>query len=169
MSEAQQVLASIAQNLANAGFKVSRDVMLSDGSTADLAASRNRFSWKGLVILSQHVVVRSVESASQHHMAGLLESSFRFGKKANRLPLVRGLQLGYMILPVIVTDTADRSLVESVTKPPRKRWALFELPVVLELANRRVVFFQGTPLWGAFFFSDARDIVSSFTTGFSQT
>jgi len=168
MNETTPVLADLAKNLANAGFKVSRNVLLSDGSTADLAASRNSFSWKGLIILSQHVVVRSIDSASQHHMAGLLESSFRFAKKANRIPLVRGLQFGYMILPVIVTDTADSSLVEAVARSPRKRWALFELPVVLELANRRAVFFQGTPLWGAFFFSDARDIVSSFTAGFSQ-
>ncbi|HWX55277.1 MAG TPA: hypothetical protein VN176_11865 [Verrucomicrobiae bacterium] len=165
MSDATQVLTCIADNLTDGGFKVSRNVLLSDGLQADVAASRSCLSWKGLVVLSQHVIVRYVSHATQHHLKALFESGFRFGKKSNWIPLLRGMQFGYMIIPVILTDNADQVLMENAVEKPPRHWALSEFPVVIDLASRRTAYFQGDAAWGAFYFSDLRGIVKAFTAG----
>jgi hypothetical protein len=165
MDDATQALTRMATNLAIARFKVLRDVMLPDGSIADLVASRTLLSWKGLTVLSQHVFVRSVDSASHDHLKALFESGFRFGKKTNRLPLLRGMQFGYMIIPVILTRGPDSRLIESAIQRPAKHWALFEFPVVVDLASRRAAFYQGGPAWGGLFFSDLRNIIDTLIAG----
>lgn len=160
-----QVLTSIANNLTDTGFKVSRNVLLSDGKTAELAASRTSFSWKGFVILSQHIIVRYIDRATHQDMKTLFESGFRFGKKANRIPLLRGMQFGYLIIPVILTDNADRTLIESAAQRPAKHWALSEFPLVIDLASHHLAYFQGFVAWGALYLPDLKEIVKVFTNG----
>jgi hypothetical protein len=104
MNNATQMLDQIAAALGGGPFKVSRNVELSDGKKADIAASRTYISWKGLVILSQHIVVRHIDNATQDDAKALFKAGFRFGKKANWVPLLRGLQFGYMVIPVIVGE-----------------------------------------------------------------
>lgn len=165
MSNATQVINNIAKALANGPFKVSRDVELSDGHKADIVASRTYFSWKGFVILSQHVVVRHIDGASQDDEKALFDSAFRFGKKANWVPLLRGLWFGYMIIPVIVGESPDPSLVDTVSQRPPKHWSLFEYPVVVDLSRSRTIYFSGSAIWGGFFFSDMRKIADTYIKG----
>lgn len=165
MSNATQVLDQIAAALENGPFKVSRSFELSDGKKADVAASRTYLSWKGLIILSQHVVVRHVDNATQNDAKALFEAGYRFGKKANWVPLLRGLQFGYMIIPVIVGESPDGALVEAVSQCPSKHWALFEYPVVVNLSTNQTLCFNGTAAWGAFFFSDMRKVADTYIKG----
>ena len=165
MSNSAQVLDRIATALGSGPFKVSRNLDLSDGKKADVAASRTYFSWKGLVILSQHVVVRHIDNATRDDAKALFEAGFRFGKKANWVPLLRGLQFGYMVIPVIVGESPDDNLAEAVSQCPPKHWSLFEYPVVVNLSTNQTLCFNGTAAWGAFFFSDMRKIADTYIKG----
>jgi hypothetical protein len=98
-------------------------------------------------------------------MKALFESGFGFGKKANWIPLLRGMQFGYLIVPVILTDNADHTLMESAARRPAKHWALSEFPVVIDLARHHLAYFQGAAAWGALYLPDLRNIVKAFTTG----
>ena len=159
------MLDQIAAALENGPFKVSRNVDLSDGKKADAAASRTYFSWKGLGIVSQHVVVRHIDNATRDDAKALFDSGFRFGKKANWVPLLRGLQFGYMVFPVIVGESPDATLVDAVSQCPPKHWALFEYPVVVDLSTNQTMCFDGTAAWGAFLFSDMRKVVNTYIKG----
>ena len=165
MSNAAQVLDQIAAALENGPFTVSRNVTLSDGTLAAVAASRTYFSWKGLVICSQHIVIRHVDHATQVDAKALFDAGFRFGKRANRVPLLRGLQFGYMIIPVLVGELPESALVKTVGACPPKRWGLFECPVVVNLTSNEMIYFNGTPFWGALFFADLRNIVKNYMAG----
>ncbi len=165
MGNATQVLDQIAAALVDGSFKVSRNVCLSDGKEAGVAASRTYFSWKGLVIMSQHVVVRHVDNATRDDAKAMFDAGFRFGKKANWVPLLRGLQFGYMIIPVLVGESPKVDLVQAVSQCPPKRWSLFEFPVVVDLTANRTICFNGTAAWGAFFFSDMRKVVDKYIKG----
>lgn len=169
MSNSAQVLDRIAAALAGGPFKVSRNVGLADGKKADVAASRTYFSWKGLVVLSQHVVVRHIDNATRDDAKALFEAGFRFGKKANRVPLLRGLQFGYMVIPVIVGESPDAALVQAVSQCPPKHWSLFEYPVVVDVSANRMISFSGIAVWGAFFFSDMREVVDTYIQGSLST
>ena len=157
-----RLLETIAKRLSDGGYRVERSVQLQDTTTADVTASRTYFSWKGLMILSQHILIKEVESADGSVFSSLFAAGFRFAKKRNRIPLLRGIQFGYMILPVIVTTNPQADLVGYATTIPRRRWSLFEFPVVVNANTGRADYFRGTPLWGAFLFADMRAIVEKF-------
>jgi hypothetical protein len=114
------------------------------------------------VILSQHVVVRHIDNATRDDARALFETGFRFGKKANWVPLLRGLQFGYMIVPVLVGESPDAALIQAVSQCPPKHWSLFEYPVVVDLSANRTISFRGTAAWGAFFFSDMREVADTY-------
>ena len=92
----------------------------------------------------------------------LFNDGFGAGKRINKIPLVRGLQFGYMIIPIIAANNVGESLQKYVTDMPSKHWALFEFPVVIDLAGNQVHYFKKTPAWGAFFFSDMRNVVETY-------
>jgi hypothetical protein len=164
MATTADIIDAIARRLSESGYKVSRDLALPKGPVANVAASRTYFSWKGLVVLSQHIVIRQLDNANVQDVQELFEAGFRFGKKANWVPLLRGMQFGYMVVPIIVGTAPDTALVQYVSASPRKHWSLFEYPVVVDSRNWRTFHFQGTALWGAFFFSDLRRVVERYIT-----
>jgi hypothetical protein len=153
-------LSSVSTNMRNFGLRVSNQVQLPGGPVADLFGSRTYFSWKGLVILSQHVAVRDygATAASPADAKALFEASFRQAKKVNRWPLLRGMQFGYMVVTCLVVETADTALIEYAVSRPPKHWSLFEFPVVVERSTGRTHYYNHTALWGAAFFSDMRKL-----------
>lgn len=156
-----EFLSRVESNLQHDGFRVARSVELPDGETADLFASRTRFSWKGLVLLSQHLCVqdRHGEDVTAADAADLFEACFRRAKAVNRVPLLRGMQFGYMIIPCLVLSNADPKLIAYAEGKPRKRWSLFEFPVVVDRFTHKIHYHRQTALWGALFVSDLRKLV----------
>ncbi|HPR65339.1 MAG TPA: hypothetical protein PK014_14110 [Thermoanaerobaculia bacterium] len=165
MTHPAQVVNQIAIALRNGPFKVARNVTLSDGRRAAVAASRTYFSWKGIVLLSQHIVVRHIDQASLPDMKVLFDAGFEYAKKMNWVPLPRGLQFGFMVIPVLVGESPASDLVESVSKSPQKHFSLFEFPVVVDLATNQAHYFKGLSAWGAFFFSDLRKVAETYIQG----
>ena len=153
-------LATIDSRLSDSGYRVSRDVQLPDNGTAQLVASRAYLSWKGLVIQSRHIIVQTIDSPTVTDIRNLFESGFRIGKERNRVPLFRGLQFGYMIIPVIIANVVSDELRQHVSQQQRKRWCLMEFPVVCDATSNDTFYFKGTAFWGALYFSDLRNIVS---------
>jgi hypothetical protein len=153
-------LSAVYTNMVNAGLRVSRQVQLPDGPMVDLFGSRTYFSWKGLVIVSQHVAVRDCTgtAATPADVNLLFNASFRQAKKVNRVPLLRGMQFGFMVIPCLVVASADRALIEYAESRPPKRWSLFEFPVVVDRGAGQTHYYNQTALWGAFFFSDMRKL-----------
>jgi len=143
-------------------YRISASVQLPDGPIVDLTASRTYASWKGLVILSQHLIVTRMEKAHVDDIRQLFDTGFRFGKQANRVPLLRGMQFGYMIIPIIATSNPDEELLQYAESQPRKHWSLFEFPVVIDLESGETHYYRKTSAWGAFFFSDMRNVVSRY-------
>ena len=153
-------LANIERCLSDSGYRVSRDVQLPDDGIAQIVASRAYLSWKGWVIQSQHILVQTINSPTVADMKNLFESGFRIGKKRNRVPLIRGLQFGYMIIPVVVANVVSNEVTQYVSQQPPNRWCLMEFPVVCDATSNETFYFKGTPVWGAFFFSDLRNVVA---------
>lgn len=159
------VLADIEQRLRAAKFSVARDVTMPDGSSVALAASRTYFSWKFFVILSEHVIVAEIENATVGDMQSLFATGFAHAKRVNPIPLPRGMQFGYIVIPTIITKNPSRELIDYATRRPQKRFALFELPLVIDAVSGAVNYFTGLALWGGLYFSDMRKIASKYIEG----
>jgi len=153
---------SVEQRMDGTKFKVWRDVTLSDGNAVSLAARRNVFLWKGLVVLSQHILVMHKTAPTVADFRSLFQSGFEHAKKVNRIPLLRGMQFGYMVIPCIAGPSMDRGVVSHVTGQPDKHWSLSEFPVAVDLGSGETHYFRGRPAWGALYSSNLRALVSDF-------
>ena len=151
-------LSAAYANMQDYGLHVSRQVQLPDGPLVDLFGSRTYFSWKGFVLISQHVAVRDYAgaAATPADAQALFDAGFRQAKKVNRVPLLRGMQFGFMIVTCLVVATADRALIEYAESRRPARWSLFEFPVVVDRSTGRTHYYNKTAIWGAFYFSDMR-------------
>jgi len=165
MTSYPDLVSNVERNLGASRFSVSRNVTLPRGTPVDLAASRTHFSWKGLVILSQHILLRHLPRATVSDFHTFFDEGFLYAKRVNRIPLLRGMQLGYMVTPVIAVDAVTPEIVSFVTSCPQKHWSLFEFPVLHDLSTGQIYFYQGTAMWGAFFFSDMRSMAKIALTG----
>ncbi|HTC93813.1 MAG TPA: hypothetical protein VK699_10210 [Terriglobales bacterium] len=161
MIENSNFLSTVCANMRNYGLTVSDRVTLPSGPVVDYFGSRTYFSWKGFVILSQHVAVRDYADmrATPMDAEALFEASFRQAKKVNRVPLLRGMQFGFMVIPCLIVANADQALVEYAERRPPKHFSLFQFPVVVDRSTGKTHYYKQTALWGAFFFSDMREVV----------
>jgi hypothetical protein len=155
------LLSTAERNLSSSRFRVSRAVALPNGTTADLAASRTTFSWKGLVIISQHLLLRHTPTVTVADFHALFDEGFLHAKRVNRVPLLRGMQFGYMVIPCIAVDAATPDLIAFASSRPRKHWCIFEFPVLHDLSTGQTHYYHETAMWGALFFSDLRSLTQS--------
>lgn len=83
--------------------------------------------------------------------------SFNFANSNKSSALPNGFFMCTFCFPVMITENLDPQLAATVaqTTPP-KHWAAQEMPVVYDVANSHLVYFSGTPLWGAAYFSGMR-------------
>ena len=118
MTEYSEFLEKTNTNLKNAKYRISTVEKFPDSAQIDLLASKTYFSWKGLVILSQHLLISYIENPTLRDEHDLFDRGFKLGKKINKIPLLRGLQFGYMIIPIIATKNVEESLLSYVTNTP---------------------------------------------------
>ena len=73
------------------------------------------------------------------------------------LILANGFFVAVFSFAVAITENLNPQLAEYIrrTTPP-KHWAANELPVVFDLANANLCYFEGTPLWGAAYYAGFR-------------
>ncbi len=163
MGELPPLLIKISRKLRDYGMDVAHKVVMPGGPTAVLFASRTYFSWNGLAIISQHAAICDCgnRKITPLDMQATFEAAFRQAKQVNRVPLLRGMQFGYMVIPCLIVGSADQQLIDYVETAPRKHWSLFEFPVVIDRSTGRAHFFRKTAMWGGFLFAEMRDFVET--------
>lgn len=67
-------------------------------------------------------------------------------KKTKGLPL--GFQNGIVSYNVLVSDKVYPDAISFVIGRPKKHFAAFEMPVIYDLENNRLYFYQGDIIWG---------------------
>ena len=157
-------LDAIEARLSARGFATARNMALPDGFSAELVASRLHyvttwFSWR--LPISQHVLIRRVDSGTPEDLKGLFSSGFKYAKAVNTVPLLRGMRFGYTIIPCIIVNHADEALIQYVESSPRKHFALGEFPVVVDLSTGCIHYWQNIPTWewGSVLYKDTRQLV----------
>lgn len=161
------VLSGVRSHLEIAGFAIEENVALNGeaGETVQLLASRRQFSWIGMSFISQTVVVRRASSVTPSEVLSLCDEAFKLAKKRNTLPLVRGFGMGYLSIPCFLVEQVSPELLQFVSSPQRKRFAIFEFPVVFDLATGNTHYLNSTPLWGAVFTYQMRALANVIFPG----
>jgi hypothetical protein len=83
--------------------------------------------------------------------------SFGLANKNKATPLPNGFFSFVVCYAVAITERLDPQVAQWIrTESPAKHWAANEMPVVFDLANGSLCYYEGTPLWGAAYFSGFR-------------
>jgi len=112
-------------------------------------------------MLSTHVVALKKDNAGARDLQDVFDIGFSLAKRINRIPLARGMQFGYAVMPLIVGNAPDVEALWYAANAPRAHWALFEFPVIVDIAMEKVTFFEGFRARGAIVWPILQELVIS--------
>lgn len=96
------------------------------------------------------VVLLPVDHATTGHVDRLTETTAgRAGSLSGQARRRSGN--GIAVLPVVVSGTADEQARDEAAAPPRRRWAVIALPMLVEADTDRHSAYRGAITWGAVF------------------
>jgi len=138
----------LSERLSQAHYRIRTGGQL-NAAPVQFVASKTKLIPVGLGILSTHIVVSEKDKASVSDEQDLFRKGFKLAKKINRTPLLRGMQFGYAILPLILGKDPDSELLSYASSHMKPRWALVEFPIVVDLTSNQVAFYRGTEFAGS--------------------
>jgi len=107
------------------------------------------------IIDSQITTYSEIEELYSH----LLE----FAKKHKRTLLPRGLQCGYALLPIYIADRFESSVRDRVRTTFKKRWCVFHVASLYEIATGDTVTLEDGSRWGKLYWKYIRTTIRDVT------
>lgn len=155
-----EITENISQELTRARYRIRTGESL-HAENICFVASKVKFFPKyiPLSLVSTHIVVMEQDDAAPHDINELFETGFQLAKRINRIPLLRGMQFCYAILPLIIGNNPSSELLLHAATAPKSRFSLFSLPVVINTSTNRVVFFEGFKTVGGMIWPVLQEIV----------
>lgn len=74
--------------------------------------------------------------------------------------LPRGMQNAVVSNNVLVSSNIDDGAIKFVQSKPKKHFAAFELPIIVDLAREKIYYCQKTPMWGAMYYKYFREYIA---------
>lgn len=151
----------LSARLAKAHYRIRRGEQL-DAQPVQFVASKTIFIFTGLLLVSVNIVVLEQDEAKPYDIDNLSDIGFNLAKRMNRVPLLRGMQFGYVVMPMIVGKNPDsESLLYAASAPSRWRFGLIKFPIVVDLTRCQVAFFEGYAKLGGAIWPSIQKIVTS--------
>ena len=98
--------------------------------------------------------IPNLDSAILQQFSG---TSFQFANNNKSAPLPNGFFMSIFCFAVAITENLDPQLAQSIRDTaPIKHWAAFEMPIVYDVANGGLYYFEKTPVWGAAYYAGFR-------------
>ena len=83
--------------------------------------------------------------------------SIKFAKANKNFPLPNGWFVATFCYAVAITMNLNPQLGQYIRETaPIKHWGAFEMPIVFDLADGALYYFEKTPLWGAAYYNGFR-------------
>lgn len=150
----------LSKRLAMARFHVRTGEQLG-AQPIRFVASRTIFVIAGLYFLSTHIVALEKDGAKSHDIDELFGEGYRLARRINKIPLPRGMQFGYTVMPLIIgKDPDSEALLYAASPLTMPRYSLFNFPVVIDLTRCQVAFFEGFTKFGGGILPSVQDIVT---------
>lgn len=149
-------------NLSRDGFVISENVGHA-GGTMRAVARRTRLELTKFGFSETFFVFREFESISTDSLRRFSSEAFKLARQSKTIPLPRGLFESVWCFAVAVANRVEDAVAVSVRNDaPTKHWAAAEIPVVFHQAERKLYYFEKTPLWGAAYYSGFRSQIQRY-------
>jgi len=119
------------------------------------------FKWKWLATkLKIFSYISYVEKLDQKTISDFSDACFLASKK-NYKGLPRGVQNGFASFIVIASEDIDVDAIAFAESRPKKHFAAFDMPVVVDLKKEKIYFYHGKPIWGSIYYRFFREFITS--------
>jgi len=149
MVNAEEYMDGAARRLHEDGSQVSR-VQLPGGIALVGYQSKFRARWAATKVHLFTVLYATVV-ATDAQLDMLSRDAVDYAKSTKGA--LRGLQSGLAVIPALVADTVTEQARAAATARPRKQFAVFLLPSIVDLSSGQTLSYQGPILWGALYAS----------------
>lgn len=75
--------------------------------------------------------------------------------------LPRGIQNGISTFNVLVSENVSKEAIKFATARPKKHFALFEMPIIFDLTNEKIYYYNNTPIWGFMYYKYFRKYIET--------
>lgn len=75
----------------------------------------------------------------------------------------RGIQSGIASISILKGNSIDNSAIEFCTRFSKKHWSAFELPILYDTNQNKIIKNQSGKIWGAIYFSYLNKIINAVT------
>lgn len=146
----------VSQKLAaNSFVPLSAQIYQSQGYK--YAARRTRFEISKFGMAEYFFTFAEIPNLTPDVLRSYSSAAFQLAKTNKTVPLPCGIFEAVFCFAVVITANLHRQLAQSVCEiMPVKHWSAFEMPVVFDLANGGLYYFEKTPLWGAAYYAGFR-------------
>ena len=80
----------------------------------------------------------------------------------NKKGLPRGFQAGVVSFALLVSSNIDEDAKQWVQQRPKKRFAAFEMPVIFNLVNNEIYYYNRIPISGALYYKFFRNSLEKY-------
>lgn len=155
-------LQNAIQRLSSHGFKITRDVS-HEGQAFGAVAHRSRFELTKIGNSETFFVFAELDALSRESVRQFSAKAFRYAKISKSMSLPCGLFESVYCFTVAIVDELEAATAESVrNEAPAKHWAAAEIPVVYVRSQKKLCFFEKTPMWGSAYYAGFRKQVKKF-------
>ena len=118
---------------------------------------RSRFEISKFGMVEAFFTFAEIPDPQQAVLQNYSAISFGLANKNKSAPLPNGLFMCVFCYAVAITERLDPQVADWIrnTSPP-KHWASNEIPVVFDLSDGNLCYFEKTPLWGAAYYAGMR-------------
>ena len=121
------------------------------------AMHRSRFEISKFGMAENFFVFAEIPNLTPEVLQQFSTASFKFAKANKSFPLPNGWFVATFCFSVAITMNLNPQLARHIRETaPVKHWGAFELPVIFDLANGGLYYFEKTPLWGAAYYNGFR-------------
>ncbi len=126
------------------------------------AAHRSRFELSKFGMAENFFTFAEIPNLTPEVLRQYTSAAFKFANANKSSSLPNGFFAATFCFAVAVTMNLHPQLAQYVRDTaPIKHWSAFEMPVVFDLANGGLYYFEKTPLWGAAYYNGFRQEIQT--------
>lgn len=154
-------MSNVKQRLEANGFRITDNVIYKDWEFTCVAKGRRcALEYGGLMeIFFVFAEFQALDSAS---LTEFSSACFKYTTKSRLIPLPYVPFDSFVCFSIALVNELDPATAQTIRdKEPPRHFGSTEMPVVYEIKNRMLFYFERTPLWGALFWDHWRQMIGN--------
>lgn len=139
--------------------KSDKRVIVNIGDFVASTAKESKFELKWMATkLKMFSFISYAEKIDEDTIKKYSHECFEYSRK-NYKGLPRGIQNGIVSFSVLTSVDVDKSAIDFVRNRPKKHFSAFEMPIIIDLKNEQLFFYDQTPIWGGMYYKFFREYI----------